>query len=68
MTKTQRILTAVALAAGATAMAASGAHASGHTEQAGAGTPSLNQLDQLNQLGQLTGVVAPMTGVLGAVQ
>ncbi len=65
MTKTQRILTAVALAAGATAMAASGAHAAGTDQQSAAGASSLGQLDQLNQL---TGVLAPVTQVAGAVQ
>ncbi|MCM2390914.1 hypothetical protein [Streptomyces albipurpureus] len=80
MTKTQRLLTAVALAAGASAMAVSGASAAGHTvdQETASKTTSLKQLDQLQELNQLNQVMAvpqhlapllePVAMVAGAVQ
>ncbi|MFF0451253.1 hypothetical protein ACFYT4_33585 [Streptomyces sp. NPDC004609] len=66
MTKTQRILAAVALAAGASAMAVTGANAAGHTsghpgtgsgqsapDQTAAEATSLGQLNKLKELNQL---------------
>ncbi|MFI1394709.1 hypothetical protein [Streptomyces sp. NPDC020681] len=68
MTKTQRILAAVALAAGASALAAPGASAAVGTGPVTQAPNSLSQLDKLNELGQVTGALAPVTQVLGSVQ
>ncbi|MFE5855936.1 MULTISPECIES: hypothetical protein [unclassified Streptomyces] len=79
MTKTQRILTAVALAAGASAMAVSGASAAvAVDEQTTGGSTSLGQLDQLNELNQLNQLMTvpqhlaplldPVAQVAGAIQ
>ncbi|MEU5164033.1 hypothetical protein AB0G74_31075 [Streptomyces sp. NPDC020875] len=73
MTKTQRILTAVALAAGASALSVSAASANGHA--AGAPAPEgvqsltdgvaslqggINELNQLNQLMEVPNHLAPL--------
>ncbi|AZK95009.1 MULTISPECIES: hypothetical protein [Streptomyces] len=84
MTKTKRILTAVALAAGASALSVSAAAANGHhSTQAPQGATSLadgveainggiKDLNQLNQLMEVPNHLAPLIGpvaqVAGALQ
>lgn len=80
MTKTQRLLTTVVLAAGASALAVSGASAAGHAtdQQTATQATSLDQLNQLQELHQLNRVMEvpyhlapllePVAMVVGAVQ
>ncbi|GAA2267364.1 hypothetical protein GCM10010232_69640 [Streptomyces amakusaensis] len=82
MTKTQRVIAAVALAAGASVLSVSGASAApaAPVPPAGAAQPSpidqvtggINQLHQLNALlevpNQLAALTDPVTGLVGAVQ
>jgi 2-methylisocitrate lyase-like PEP mutase family enzyme len=72
MTKTQRVLAALALTAGASAMAVTGASASGHQGAAPSvgDATSLTQLDklkELNQLNQLMEIPNHLAPVLGPV-
>ncbi|MFF8960467.1 hypothetical protein [Streptomyces sp. NPDC014894] len=79
MTKTQRVLAAVALAAGASVLSVTAASAA-PVPPSGAAQPSpidqvtggLNQLNGLNALlevpNQLTTLTDPVTGLTGAVQ
>ncbi|MFE3095939.1 hypothetical protein ACFXG1_19230 [Streptomyces sp. NPDC059248] len=73
MTKTQRILTAVALAAGASALSVSGASAAGHhtggqspegvqslTDGVSSLQGGLKELNQLNQLMEVPNALAPL--------